>query len=146
MKKVTGNEYNPKGLSAESISCLLKGAVDGLQVKTLTEVDSTNTEAKRLAARGLNEPMLILAESQTAGRGRMGRSFFSPSGTGLYMSFMYCPETGFSDSITVTSAAAVAVVRALEEMTDLTAQIKWVSGDGGAHVCYSWYWHQYNDR
>ena len=134
---MTGNEYNPKGLSAESISCLLKGAVDGLQVKTLTEVDSTNTEAKRLAARGLNEPMLILAESQTAGRGRMGRSFFSPSGTGLYMSFMYCPETGFSDSITVTSAAAVAVVRALEEMTDLTAQIKWVNDVyiGSKKVC-----------
>lgn len=134
---MTGNEYNPKGLSAGSISCLLKGAVDGLQVKVMTEVDSTNTEAKRLAARGLNEPTLILAESQTAGRGRMGRSFFSPSGTGLYMSFMYCPETGFSDSITVTSAAAVAVVRALEEMTDLTAQIKWVNDVyiGSKKVC-----------
>ena len=89
-------------------------------------LDSTNAEAKRTAA-GNTEPMLILAESQTAGRGRLGRSFYSPDGTGLYMSFMYCPETDFSDSVTVTSAAAVAVVRAIETLCGLEPKIKWVN-------------------
>lgn len=134
---MTDGDNTPKSLSAESISRLLKGTVDRLKVTVLTEVDSTNSEAKRLAAKGCDNPLLIISESQTAGRGRMGRSFFSPNGTGLYMSFMYRPETEFSDTVTVTSASAVAVVRALEEMTDLTARIKWVNDVyvSGKKVC-----------
>ncbi len=110
-------------LSAEA----LENALSGVKVKVYSEIDSTNTEAKRLAADGCETPVLLLAESQTAGRGRMGRQFFSPNGTGLYMSYMYSPETDFSDSVTVTSAAAVAVVRAISELTDLKPQIKWVN-------------------
>ncbi len=90
-------------------------------------VDSTNLEAKRQVKSGCRLPLLIVADSQTAGKGRMGRSFYSPSSTGLYMSYVYEPETAFSDSITVTSAAAVAVVRAIEKLTDLTPEIKWVN-------------------
>ncbi len=106
---------------------LISDAVAGVSVKVFSEIDSTNSEAKRLVSSGCDLPLLLLAESQTAGRGRMGRQFFSPKNTGLYLSFVYCPETLFNDSVTVTSAAAVAVAKAVEELTDLKPQIKWVN-------------------
>ena len=90
-------------------------------------IDSTNLEAKRLIKSGAKLPLIITADTQTAGKGRMGRQFYSPDKTGLYMSFVYEPETAFQDSVTVTSAAAVAVVRAIEELTDLNPKIKWVN-------------------
>ena len=90
-------------------------------------IDSTNLEAKRLIKSGEKLPIIITADTQTAGKGRMGRQFYSPDKTGLYMSFVYEPETDFQDSVTVTSAAAVAVVRAIEELTDLNPKIKWVN-------------------
>lgn len=90
-------------------------------------IDSTNLEAKRLIKSGAKLPLIITADTQTAGKGRMGRKFFSPSKTGLYMSFVYEPETSIQDSVTVTSAAAVAVVRAIEELTDSNPEIKWVN-------------------
>ena len=96
-------------------------------VKVFDEIDSTNLEAKRRANEVGNDAVLLLAESQTAGKGRMGRSFYSPQSTGLYMSYMYTPETDFSDSVTVTAAASVAVVRTIETLTDLKPQIKWVN-------------------
>ena len=116
---------------------VIGNALSGVAVKVYSEIDSTNTEAKRLTAVGHKTPVLLLAESQTAGRGRMGRQFFSPENAGLYMSFMYCPETSFDDSVTVTSAAAVAVAKAIEELTDLKPQIKWVNDIyiGGKKVC-----------
>lgn len=90
-------------------------------------IDSTNLEAKRQIKSGAKLPSIILADTQTAGKGRMGRQFYSPDKTGLYMSFVYEPLTDFQDSVTVTSAVAVAVVRAIEELTDLNPKIKWVN-------------------
>ena len=90
-------------------------------------IDSTNLEAKRQIKSGVKLPLIILADTQTAGKGRMGRQFYSPDKTGLYMSFVYEPLTDFQDSVTVTSAVAVAVVRAIEELTDLNPKIKWVN-------------------
>ena len=107
-----------EGLKANGVNCA---------VKVFDEIDSTNLEAKRLADVVENEAVLLLAESQTAGKGRMGRRFYSPQNTGLYMSYMYTPKTVFSDSVTVTAAASVAVVRAIEKLTDLTPKIKWVN-------------------
>lgn len=107
-----------KGLNTNGINC---------NVKVFEEIDSTNLEAKRMAEGVGDEAVLLLAESQTHGKGRMGRSFYSPQGTGLYMSYMYTPKTSFSDSVTVTAATSVAVVRAIEALTDLKPQIKWVN-------------------
>ena len=84
----------------------------------LKETDSTNEQAKRLAYSGYDKPVLLIADSQTAGRGRMGRSFYSPSQTGLYMSYLFKPKMSVADAVSVTSAAAVAVVRAIKELTD----------------------------
>ena len=90
-------------------------------------IDSTNLEAKRLIKAGAKLPVIITADTQTAGKGRMGRQFYSPDKTGLYMSYVYEPQTDFQESVTVTSAAAVAVVRAIEALTDLNPKIKWVN-------------------
>ncbi len=90
-------------------------------------IDSTNLEAKRRIKSGAKLPIVIVADSQTAGKGRMGRTFYSPDSTGLYMSFVYKPETDLANSVTVTSAAAVAVVRAIEELTEHSPKIKWVN-------------------
>ncbi len=102
---------------------------DGREVSVLhyDVIDSTNLEAKRQIKQGAKCPFVVVADAQTAGKGRMGRQFYSPDKTGLYMSFVYEPETDFKDSVTVTSAAAVAVVRAIEELTDLSSKIKWVN-------------------
>lgn len=101
--------------------------IDGVEVKCFAEIDSTNNEAKRQALAGYSAPMLFVADSQTAGRGRMGRSFYSPNSTGLYMSYLYKPQGSIADAVTVTAAASVAVVRAIEELSDLKPLIKWVN-------------------
>ncbi len=115
-------------LSENLISEKLKANGVECKVKVFEEIDSTNLEAKRRAQDITDTiPQLILAEHQTAGRGRMGRQFYSPQSTGLYMSYTYTPKTEFSDSVTVTAAASVAVVRAIERLTDLAPKIKWVN-------------------
>ena len=90
-------------------------------------IDSTNAEAKRLASSGYRSPTLIIADSQSAGRGRMGREFFSPAGSGIYMSLLYKSAIPVCDAVTVTTAAAVAVALSLEEATGESACIKWVN-------------------
>lgn len=112
-------------LSAQRISALLERP--GVRVTVLDCVDSTNSEAKRRAAAGAEGTELIVAARQTAGRGRMGRAFYSPADTGLYMSLLTpCPE-GFERAVYSTTAAATAVVRAIERLTPLRPMIKWVN-------------------
>lgn len=96
-----------------------------------TEIDSTNNEARRL----LNERAVaeldgtvITADYQTAGRGRVeGRRFFSPEGTGLYMSLILRPTDSLITTELITPAAGVAVCRTIEKLSDRKAEIKWVN-------------------
>ena len=71
--------------------------------------------------------MLLLAEEQTAGRGRRGRGFYSPAGEGLYMTLALQPSAALSQATLLTAAAAVAVAQAVEALTALACQIKWVN-------------------
>lgn len=92
------------------------------------ETDSTNTQAKRLINSGEAEnTLLIAADRQTAGRGRQGKSFYSPEGTGIYMSLVVHPDAMLQDAVTSTTAAAVAVCRAIEKLSDIKPKIKWVN-------------------
>lgn len=111
-------------LSEETI---FRGMTHPIRVEVLESVDSTNTEAKRRIASGLCEPLLLLAETQTAGRGRLGRSFCSPRGAGLYMSLVLHPNLPAREVLSITSAAAVAVCEAIEAHTPLRPRIKWVN-------------------
>ena len=89
-------------------------------------VDSTNRLAKEML-KDEPEGALILSESQTAGRGRMGRSFFSPEADGLYMSMKLKPNLPAEEAIFLTAMAAVAVTRAIEKLYCLKTKIKWVN-------------------
>lgn len=95
------------------------------QVQHYREVDSTNRMAKELAAQGAPEGLVLVADRQTAGRGRLGRHFHAPEG-GLYMSFLLRPTLPISDMMAVTACMAAAVHCALKEF-GITTQIKWVN-------------------
>lgn len=97
----------------------------GLSVFVFPEIDSTNDEAKRYVLRGGKAPAVFLAETQHAGRGRMGRSFYSPAYTGIYLSLLICPKE--SDAVRITTAASVAVHRAVRSVTGISTRIKWVN-------------------
>ena len=89
-------------------------------------IDSTNAEAKRRALDG-EDYALIAAEGQTAGRGRMGRNFYSPDCAGVYFSILYRLDEPLSDAVAITSGAAVAVMRAVRQICGRQLEIKWVN-------------------
>ena len=101
----------------------------------IKEIDSTNTELKRRAVDGAPSGMVLVADRQTAGRGRMGRQFFSPDGAGLYMSVLIRPVV-LSQAGRMTHLVAVAVRRALAPL-GVDADIKWVNDllVGGRKLC-----------
>ena len=88
---------------------------------------STNTDALRLAREGEEEGLLLIAREQTGGRGRLGRRFHSPGGTGLYMSMLLRPRCTAEETLLLTPMAAVAVAEALETVCGVSAGIKWVN-------------------
>ncbi len=90
-------------------------------------IDSTNTALKAAAAEGAAHGTVLIAAAQTAGRGRRGRSFFSPGGTGLYVSLLLRPDLTPDKAIRLTTAAAVAAAGAIEAVTGADVQIKWVN-------------------
>lgn len=98
-----------------------------LKIIKLESVDSTNTYLKSLAEKGESEGCVVTARHQTMGRGRRGKSFFSPSDTGLYMSILVRPEISVDDSLFITSMTAVALSRAIEAVCDKKCGIKWVN-------------------
>lgn len=91
----------------------------------ITETSSTNTELKRMAAEGAEVGTVLVAQRQTAGKGRMGKSFSSGDG-GLYVSIIL-PYDGAKSIGLVTTGAAVAVSRAVEKVADVEVGIKWVN-------------------
>ncbi|MBQ9581170.1 MAG: biotin--[Synergistaceae bacterium] len=111
----------------------IKNLLPEFNVKYFDEIDSTNNYAKNLIRENNNlnnlsrNKILIIADKQTAGRGRTGHSFISPSGTGVYLTLIIEPVKNFQ---LVTIAAAVSVCLALEKFIDLNnkaAKIKWVN-------------------
>jgi BirA family biotin operon repressor/biotin-[acetyl-CoA-carboxylase] ligase len=112
-------------LSKEGITARMTKPVP---VIVFGEIDSTNAEAKRLIAAGACHGTVIAADMQTAGRGRSGKSFYSPGGTGLYMSVILRPDyTDIRDAQMITVAAAVVTARAIEKLSGRSPGIKWVN-------------------
>lgn len=122
-------------LGIEKDSTLYEREIEVLSFRTL---DSTQAEARRHAVRGGHAPTLILADTQTNGRGRLGRDFWSPPSTGIYMTLLFdlTGDTPFAVSH-ITSAVAVAVTRAIESITGVRCGIKWVNDVyvGGRKAC-----------
>jgi len=99
----------------------------GFQIERLEAVDSTNSYLKNRAAEGAPHGLAVVAEEQTGGRGRFGRSFHSPRGKGLYLSVLLRPDFPAVQAAKLTPWAAVAVCRAVEELTGLKPAIKWIN-------------------
>ncbi len=114
-------------LSCEQIKRELKEEYQGIPIEVYRQLDSTNTCAKLKAIEGALHGSVILAEEQTKGRGRFGRSFYSPKGTGLYMSLILRPTIELKQSVHVTMYIAVLICRVLERFTNQRLQIKWVN-------------------
>jgi len=91
------------------------------------ELDSTNRYLKEAAAQGAPTGTVIIAGRQSAGRGRLGRSFFSPENKGIYMSILLRPDISLERAVLITSMAAVAVAQAIETVSSISAKIKWVN-------------------
>jgi len=90
------------------------------------EIDSTNNRALALARQGASEGIIVLAHSQTAGRGRLGRKWLSPAAAGIYMSVLLRPQDMTSLPL-VTLASGLAVARAVEATTGIRLGLKWVN-------------------
>ena len=117
---------DPDILSKGAISAFLPDTRSG-EVYFYDSVGSTNTVLKELAAKGAGSGTVVIADHQSGGKGRRGRSFDSPSGAGIYLSYLFRPETG-SDKISgLTSWTAVAVSDAVKKAYGLESSIKWVN-------------------
>ncbi len=115
----------------------LSRALPDFSVHFFDSLPSTNAVLRELAALGAPEGTVVIAGMQTAGRGRLGRSFFSPGDTGLYMSLLLRPKLSPAQTALITPAAAVAVCEALERIPGLNPGIKWVNDIflNGRKVC-----------
>ncbi len=98
-------------------------------IECFETIDSTNTYAKKLVAQDASKyhQVIIVAESQTAGRGRIGRSFESPAGTGVYLSLIITPKDGITQPAVITASAAVAVCKAIKKLYGVQPAIKWIN-------------------
>jgi len=114
-------------LSVQSIAKHLGKDYENFSIEVFKTLDSTNNMLKTLAAAGEKEGKVVISEEQSAGKGRISRSFYSPAGTGLYMSLLLRPLFGPEKSSFITSAAATAVARAIERVSGCEAKIKWVN-------------------
>ena len=119
---------NSSVFTAQSIySGLTAELQDKLSISVVSEVDSTNTVLKKMAETGEKEGTVLIATEQTAGRGRLGRSFYSPKNTGLYMSVILRPQLSASESLFITTSAAVSAAESIDSVAGISTQIKWVN-------------------
>jgi len=97
----------------------------GREIVYFEETDSTNRRARLLAQEGAQHGTLVLADRQTAGRGRRGRGWISPAGEGIFMSLLLRPDVHPSQVAKLSLLTALAVANAIAEETGLDARIKW---------------------
>lgn len=97
----------------------------GRDIRVFRETTSTNDSTERLARDGVAEGVVVFAESQTKGRGRLGRRWSSPAGKGLWFSILLRPKISPQAVTQITIASAVSLRRAIKNVTGLTPEIKW---------------------
>ncbi len=115
----------PDILSKSEIESRLDGSWIGTRVYFAEEVDSTNTWGKRLAEEGAPHGTLIVADEQTQGRGRRGRSWKSPKGTNISMTLILRPDLEPSRASMLTIVMGLSVAQGLKELLELPIEIKW---------------------
>lgn len=127
----------PDSLMAPVIARGLKTRWAGRRVVYLRSVDSTNRYARALAADGAAQGTLVVADEQTAGRGRRGRGWVSPAGEGIFMTLILRPQAHPSHVARLSLQTALAVARAIARVCEVDARIKWPNDIvcGGKKVC-----------
>ncbi len=115
----------PDIMLPEILRAGLKSRIMGQEIHSFKTVASTNETAKRLAESGAPEGVLVVAERQTRGRGRLGRTWHSPAGLGLYFSLILRPSLPFAKVPALSLVAALSICRALEHSGEVEAMIKW---------------------
>lgn len=131
IKGVNNNGYtlSPQSdvLSADAIlqDIAQKNFISDIIIKK--ETATTNDDAKLLGHNGAKSGTLVVADMQTNGKGRRGKSFFSPAGSGIYMSLLIRPQAEIEQSLMLTVAASVAVSRAIKKLYQVECSIKWVN-------------------
>lgn len=118
-------------LNVETIRALLQTNLFGREPESILEVwdtiDSTNKHALQLAKDGAAQGTCILSREQTAGRGRLGRSWVSPPDSGIYMSIVLRPTLAMEDMPLITLATGVACAKAIEKCCGFAIGLKWVN-------------------
>lgn len=131
IEAVTNRGYRlisaPDLLCEAEIRRFLRTKELGREMEIHDRLDSTNNRAKALAAAGARHGTTVIADSQSGGRGRLGRSFFSPEHSGVYMTCILRPDCAPEKAAMLTSLAAVATARAIERVADADVKIKWVN-------------------
>lgn len=118
---------NTDFISKEGISLYLNNKYSKIDIYTYKLVSSTNDVAKTLALNGAKHGTVIISEEQSAGKGRLGRVFYSPANTGIYMSIILRPNLTAMDSVLITTSASVAICNAIQKVTGIECQIKWIN-------------------
>ena len=113
-----------KNLDVKKLKECLKTVWLGKKIYYFTEVDSTNKFAKKLAKQGVEEGAIVIAETQTSGRGRLGRRWESPKG-GIWLSILLKPKLRLKETVKISLLAAVAVAKTIREKLRLAAEVKW---------------------
>lgn len=116
---------SPDIFSYSEIKSVLNTKWIGDELYFCEEIDSTNTKAKQLAETGADSGTLVIANMQTGGKGRRGRHWESPAGTGIFMTLILKPDMNPSRASMLTLVMALAVVKACNEITTSTCYIKW---------------------
>lgn len=120
-----GYLYTPNQTLSKTI---IKQAIGSQwQLEVYDQISSTNSRAKELAAQKPIRPTIVVSNEQTAGYGRFGREYFSPSQTGIYLSFLLPTDNQSVDPGQLTTGVAVAVAQALETQYAVSVKIKWVN-------------------
>lgn len=114
-------------MTEHDLAPLLEGGTLGSNLICLDRVDSTNNYAKQLAGQGAPHGTVILAGEQTRGRGRLGKSFSSPGGKGLYLSVLLRPDWEPEQALSLTARTAVALCDAVEQIAGERPGIKWTN-------------------
>ncbi|MBQ3527741.1 MAG: biotin--[Clostridia bacterium] len=114
-------------VTAEGIKKRLPASLKNIDIEIYPSLDSTNILCAERIREGCRPWHTVITEAQTHGQGRLGRSFFSPTGSGLYMSTVMYPEKDNKDTALITGCAAVCAIEAIEEVFSIEAQIKWVN-------------------
>ncbi len=116
---------SPDLLLPEEIHAVLSTKILGSHIKYFTSTDSTNNQAKKLAIQGALDGTVVISEEQGGGRGRLARSFFSPKYKGIWFSVILRPEFLPQEAPKCTLMAAVAIAKAIDDVTNIKVGIKW---------------------